>query len=177
MVDDAVNANADIDDMHPTIPLVLGLPLILILALVSVPYGVCALIYQSAAEHRFRKRMAAAGRFQPWTFVLDKLTAGHGTLIVEQASKRGHRIWWTPDSVHSTSPLVLVIPTDLDYLLIETPAPFVSWCFDQYCSPTTGRAFLTQCPISFPPGFIKYDWLKERFPKMDIVVTVMQKQK
>ena len=130
MVDDVVNA--DIEDMHPTIPAVLGLPLLLILAVISVPYAVCALIYQSTAEYRLRKLMAGAGRFQPWISLLDKLTEGHGTLIVEQALKRGHRIWWTPDSVPSTSPPELVISTEPDYFSCGTAAPFIGWCFDQY---------------------------------------------
>ena len=173
MPDDVLNA--DIEDMHPRIPAVLGLTLLFILAAISVPYGLCALICQSVAEYRLRKKMTAAGRFTPWICLLDKLTAGHGTLIVEQAQKRGHRIGWTPDSVRSTSPPDLAISPSWGCVEAGTAAPFVSWCFNQYCSPTTGRGILTQCPISFPAGFIEYDWLIARFPGLDVVVTVMQK--
>jgi len=163
-----------VEDLHPNIPAVVGLPLLLILVVLTVPYGIGALAFQAVAAWRLRRRLSAIGRFRPWVDLLGELKSARGTLIVEQALKRGYRIWWTPECVKELCPTEIEIPDLIDYYSASQSSLFFRWCFENYCSPTTGRAILTYCPIRFPVGFIQRNAFTDDLPEVDVILTLMQ---
>jgi hypothetical protein len=123
-------------------------------------------------ERRFARLMKQSGRFIAWNDLEPRLKAGTGTLVVEQAQKDGIRVWWTPDDVAREAPQNAPAEKDLNYHRRGDPHPFVAWCFGRYLSPETGAASLTNPRYSYPPGFAERIFFADRYPKLQIVMTV-----
>jgi hypothetical protein len=121
---------------------------------------------------RFVRRMSQHDRFISWENLESRLQAREGTLIVEQAHKAGVRVWWAGEDVLQAAPMQPPLEEELDYLRFKEPHPFVAWCFERYLHPESGRASLTDPPFSFPPGFVRAAFFKDKFPGLRVLVTV-----
>lgn len=156
--------------MFPVVLLVM-LPLALV-AFLSVLMMPLVLYAQRRRELHFSRQMRAQGRFVSWAELEPRLQDGVGTLVVEQAQKQGVRVWWTEDDVVQEAPVPVIPEPELDFFRRNRPMPFVSWCFGRYLHRESGKAFLTEPAYSYPPGFLTAGFFKDRFPKMQVVVTV-----
>jgi hypothetical protein len=146
-----------------------GLLLLAGLSVVAIPF---LLLAQARRERKFAQSMRDRGRFIPWKDLEPRLQDGEGTLLVEQAQKDAIRVWWTQQNVLQEAPTQAPALQDVDYLRMEKPHPFVTWCFDHYLSPETGEASLTDPPYAYPPGFAEESFFKQRFPNLRVVMTV-----
>lgn len=156
------------------IPAILGLPLLLILAVLAVPYALVFNICLAVRERRLLRRLRSARRVLPWREVEQHLRAGSGTLIIETGHKQGHRFWWTPDDIAAVSPIPVPAFADIDFVLFNPAAPFTRWCFERYLSLQGGTAFLTRSVgLTFPPGFISPDYFTSRFPAARVIATTL----
>jgi hypothetical protein len=152
----------------------LGLPLLLILALLSIPYGIVYGICMASRERRLFRRLTSARRTLPWTEVAQHLRAGSGTLIIEQGLKQRSRLWWTPDDISSLAPLQVPEFDEIDFLPSDIPKPFVSWCYERYLSPVTGTAALTRLVgMKRPRGFFTPDFFTAQFPLARVIATAL----
>lgn len=120
-------------------------PILLIGCLIAglVVVGVEGFVYVS--EWRFSLRMRRAGRFLRLPDARQRIAAVGGSLIIELPARgfRHTRAWWTPDDV--TAGGRFSEPTDEDEKNLpddKVCSEFDQWCWDQYVSPRTGRAFL-----------------------------------
>ncbi len=149
-----------------------GLGLITPLVLVAIPFLIFASWWK---EMRFARQMRAQRRFIDWGELKPRLLAGQGTLIVEQAHKKGVRVWWTPDDVPAAMPTHMPYkePGSADYgTSWSTPSSFVFWCHDRYLQAATGMGKLTNPPYSYPPGFVEAKFFEAKFPFLKVVMTV-----
>lgn len=137
-----------------------------------IPTIVVLIIYQFIRDKLFAKRMRRLGRFVAWRELEPRLQSGEGTLVIEQAQKDGIRVWWTPDDVIQESPVAPVPERELDYLRIESPHPFVAWCFERYLHPQTGHALLTRPPYWYPAGFVRRRFFTKKFTGVMVVMSV-----
>ena len=158
----------------PVFGVLIGLPLLLIAAVLSIPYAIVARIYIAARERRLFRRLCSHDRTLPWSEVEQHLRDGTGTLIVEQAQKQGLRLWWTPDDVAAETPFPPPPFDELNLFFADPQQPFVAWCFERYLSPSTGTASLTR-PIGlrFPAGFVPPDFFTAQFPSSRVVATTL----
>jgi hypothetical protein len=140
-----------------------------VLSILALPFLMISL---QMRERRFSKLMRERDRFIPWTELEPRLKAGEGTLLVEQAQKDAVRVWWTSEDVMRAAPTQAPEERELDYLRFMEPHAFVSWCFGRFLSPEAGEAILTDPQYSYPPGFIKEAFFKQRFPNLRVVMTV-----
>ena len=153
---------------------VLGIPLLLVAALLSIPYMLGAIIYIAWRERQFFRRLRSQGRTLPWREVEHHLRAGEGTLVIEQSQKQSHRLWWTPEDIPSLTPVSAPSFADIDFVLIAPDEPFAAWCFQRYLSSATGSAFLTRSVgLSLPSGFIPPDFFTVRFPSARVIATTL----
>jgi hypothetical protein len=153
---------------------VLGIPLLLVAALLSVPYVLGAIVYIAWRERQFFRHLRSQCRTLPWGEVEQHLRAGEGTLVIEQAQKQSHRLWWTPDDIPSLAPVPIPPFADVDFVFIAPDEPFAAWCFQRYLSSATGSAFLTRSVgLVFPPGFIEPDFFTTRFPSARVIATTL----
>ena len=149
----------------------LAIPLFLCLVVLSIPYGVIMNISLWIREKRLFRRLASCNRTIEWRVVERHLADGHGTLIIEQAQKQGCRFWWVSDDVLSLAPVPVPPFDDIDFIQPDRQQPFVAWCFEQYVSPSTGRALLTRYKgPALPRGFVSPQFFTNRFPSARIVV-------
>ena len=154
------------------IPAVLGVPLLLVMGVFAIPYLIAASVCMAARERRLFRRLRATHRTLPWREVEQHLQTGSGTLIIEQAQKQSHRLWWTPDDVASSSPVPVPAFAEIDFVVFDSAAPFTSWCFERYLSPSSGTALLTRSVgLQFPPGFIEPGFFIARFPLARVIAT------
>ncbi len=146
--------------------------MLLIAAVLSIPYAIVARICMAVRERRLFRRLASQHRTLPWRAVEQSLRDGIGTLIIEQGNKQGHRLWWTPDDVAAESPFQPPAFDDLDLIFAEPDQPFVGWCANRYLSPSTGAASLILgMDLRFPAGFISPDFFTAQFPSARVVAT------
>jgi hypothetical protein len=125
------------------------LPLLLLLAVLSYPYGAVAFLVDNKREARFLDRMKRAGRTIDWEEAKHRLREPqHGTLLYEMLSMKGPaRIWWTPDAVAEISPFSSLSSDDKGHLCFEKEfAAFGEWSYSRYTSAETGNAFLVEQP-------------------------------
>jgi hypothetical protein len=148
-------------------------PGLILLCLVAAPLYLVALRFAIAApnrrEQKFIERMKTNGRFRSWEET--EARRGKGTVMIEQAQKSHHRVWWTPDDVTTSAPDPIPDEEKLDYMRARVPRPFVTWCAEKYTSPTTGTALLTEFPVAFPPGFVTSEFVRGKFPEVRVVMT------
>ena len=153
---------------------VLGIPLLLVAALLSIPYVFIAGIWIAIRERRLFRRLRSSHRTLRWPQVEQHLRDGTGTLIIEQAQKQSLRLWWTPDDVTAETPFPAPPFDELNLFFADPKQPFVAWCFERYLSPATGTASLTRpTGLSFPAGFVSPDFFTERFPSARVVATTL----
>jgi len=158
------------------IPLaLLGIALLAGLSILAMPFLALAL---RRREYKLTRAIRARDRFIPWNELEPRLQAGEGTLVVEQAMVEGLRVWWTDEDITQHAPMPTPSEKELDYHRFKKPHPFVSWCYDSYLSPESGRALLTNPPFSYPRrGVTEAAFFKARFPKMQVVMTVKSPDK
>ncbi len=124
-------------------------------------------------ERDFARKMLEKGRYTPWGQTQRHLENGEGTLIVEQAHDEWLRAWWVSNDIVKEAPMTPPQESELDFLRLEEPPLFVSWCFEHYLHPDSGKASLTdRLPYWFPPGFVKAAFFRALFPKAQIVMTI-----
>ena len=156
--------------------LVLGsilLPFWLLGAVVFYPWLFFAVQAQRRRERRFCARLRAGGRFLPWPAVVEHLSRGEGTFLVEQANKQSVRFWWSADDVAALAPAAPPDHDSYDYIRPNPQHPFVSWCFARYTSPASGSALLTKPELTLPPGPVEESFLLSLFPRARIVFTIL----
>jgi len=137
-----------------------------------IPFGIIAVGWSRIQERRFHKSLALGHRTLSWQEVEHHLREGAGTLIIEQAQKQPCRFWWTSDDLRTLAPVPIPPFGELDLMLLNSPFPFVRWCFERYLSPVTGCAFLTRpTGLRFPPGFTDPDFFITRFPSARVTAT------
>jgi len=141
-------------------------------AVIAAPIACCHLLLLKIQYWRLVRRMRDKGRYISWGELETRLLRGEGTLIVEQAQKQGHRTWWTDDRLMETTPYTAPQEESLDYCRLGPPDPFVFWCFRDYLDPREGRALLTDPPYTYPPGFVERKFFSEKFPDVNVVMTV-----
>ncbi len=120
------------------------LPLLFGAALLSLP---CSAVYRLIARRRrkiLENQLSKKGRLIEWDNFFRIFEAGEGTVIVERDSFKSSQAWWTSDAVRNLSPYA--IQDWFEVIQSKKMDPFSSWCFSQYTSPETGRAFLISSP-------------------------------
>ena len=128
-------------DFGPVVGCLVGLPLLLMGALLSVPYlGVFTLVWK-AKERLLTRKMEKEGRVVKWGEFLDALDQNRGTLIAEWETNKGPvRLWWTPDDIYGLTPYPCGDHVSMSWF--GEFSPFRKRCFEKYASPTTGNALL-----------------------------------
>ena len=158
----------------PVFGCLVGMPLLRIAAIFSIPYVVILGIVIRARERNLRKRLTRLGRVRDWVSIRPQLEAGSGTLIVEQANKEERRIWWTEESVaHSWQS---EIPSfEVEYITHNRSHPMVAWIVERYLEGRNKTAFLVlDSPQRFwPPFGMVSDEFKALFPKARVVFTIL----
>ena len=127
------------------------LPLLLLQAVLSYPYGVIAFLVDKKREARFLDRMKQAGRTIDWEEAKHRPCQPQtGTLLCEMLSTKGPaRIWWTPDAVAEISPFRSLSSDDKGRLCVEKEfAAFGEWSYARYSSAETGNAVPVEQPKS-----------------------------
>jgi hypothetical protein len=154
---------------------VLLLPLLILAAILAIPFGVGAIWYQKMRDRRLFYRLRNCNRTISWLDIEQHLEAGRGTLIIEQAQKQGVRLWWTSDDVLSVTPHRPPSGSEIDYLCLDpSPHPFIGWCFQRYLSPLSGSAYLTRLEgLKLPPGFVSPEFFMGIYPAARVVATVL----
>lgn len=146
---------------------------ILIIPIASAASVVLLPFFMMAHKHRERKFLAAMkrqGRFTKWDEI--EIFPDEGTVIIEQSQKGGCLVWWTSDDVVRIAPHAIPAERELDYVRIDEPLPFVRWCAQEYTSPISGRALLTELPFPMPRGFLTTDFLRSKTSVANLVATV-----
>lgn len=158
-------------------PLVMPLFFIQLILLASVRLLTLPLFnwFLWCRERQFVQQMHERGRFMPWDELQLHLQKGEGTLIVEQAQNDWIRVWWTSQDVMQDAPVQPPSERNLDYLLLASPHPFVSWCFERYLHSDSGCALLTNPQYRYPPGMVKASFFRRLFPTLRVVMTVKQR--
>jgi hypothetical protein len=114
------------------IPWLIGLPLLLIAGLVSIPVGGVLVAYYTVKETRFARKMKLAGRVmseRQWTAALDEK---RGTLIEEWFSQKGPvRYWWTEDDIPSVTPFAWTA-SGFEASVGREYDEFSLWCHSNY---------------------------------------------
>jgi hypothetical protein len=150
-----------------------GCLLFILVVPLSIPFAFLMVGLQSIGEMRFRRRMKERGRFIEWTDLMPALTAGDGTLIVEQGHKCPVRVWWTPDDVVSLAPCSPPSEDELDAMSIQPKNnEFVAWCHRRYTDEDGGLARITLPALELPPGLFFADFFQQQFPRLTTVDTV-----
>jgi len=151
--------------------LFIGLPLLCIAAVLSIPYGLIYGLCLCYSEHRLRGRLQARRRTLPWREVESHLHAGTGTLIVERANKHRDRFWWTLDDVVSASPVAQPAFDELAFMRPDPTEPFLAWVSTHYLSLSSGAAFLTPVVRRHRPAdFFETDSLRRAYPAARVIM-------
>jgi hypothetical protein len=169
--------DADVENRNPELwwqllfaPLIFPLVIVLAcLSIVALPFLVLA---KRRADRQFVRKMQVRGRFIERGELEPRLCGGEGTLVVEQAHKMGSRIWWTPEDVVKAAPTEPPPEEELDFTFGMVLQPFVIWCFERYLDPDAGTALLTDLRFPDSQGFIREAVVRERFPKLAVVMSV-----
>jgi hypothetical protein len=128
------------------------LPLLLLLAGFSYPYGGIGVLLNRYQERQFLKKLKLMGRTVSWEETRRKLQGPQpGTLLGEALSMHGPwRLWWTPDAIATISPFPFHMSQgegnkkgdERFAWLDEKFIPFGEWCRTRYTSETSGSATL-----------------------------------
>jgi hypothetical protein len=156
------------------IPMLIGLPLLLLAAAVTVVVGPFVVVGQWLYERSLVRRLRRRGRYLPWSEVAANLESGRGSLILDQLNKSPARVWWTPEDIEGLAPAPPPVDVDLDYIT-GGEHPFARWCHERYLRLNEGSAFLTSADeLSREPfvadhlsqePFISVDAVMQRFPR------------
>lgn len=135
----------------PQIFLPIYLPLLLIVAAISVPVTYLRNWRVRRSERKFREQMRDAGRLMTWDEFELALIERHGTTIEELLSIKGPvRLWWTPEDVRSISPTKCPDQTQAQAFWFERQPSelqsYFEWCFAEFTNPRFGGARLVQFP-------------------------------
>ena len=124
------------------------LPLLIIAAVLSIPWTYVQRLKQRHRERKFAEQMRKDGRIMAWDEFESALKERRGTTISEVLGIKGpFRIWWTPEDVRAISPSLCPnegqVWTELQSAEFR---PFFDWCYAQFTNPNSGRARLVQIP-------------------------------
>jgi hypothetical protein len=147
-------------------------PLLCILATISIPYCFVAVIVQAIQERRFRGQMRGNHRFIEWNTLEPRLHAGEGSLLIEQGQKCPVRFWWTSEKVLQMAPVPPPKQEELDIFGCKEPHSFVLWSNHRYIDSEKGIALLTKPPFALPRGLFFAEFVKRRFPELAVIDTV-----
>lgn len=120
----------------------LFIPILFMVAGLSIPYAVVASRIQRRRGRAFCAQMQARGRVIEWSECLRAMEESRGTVIIERYSMKGPvRWWWTSENFYDVCPYAPIeslswIPQEASY------RPFAEWCRQRYTSPDGGGALL-----------------------------------
>lgn len=161
----------------PFLSLTVGLPLLCVAAVLSIPYGVAMVFWIWQREARLKRRLARSGRLSKWAAISEKLKTGDGTLIVEQANKESQRVWWTPQ------PLIDLWKGELpkfeqEYITWDRSHPLVPWIVERCLEGATHPAILvTNSPRNYWPPFGEASAaFHAEFPQAKVVFTILTRK-
>jgi hypothetical protein len=117
-------------------------------------------------ERRVAEQLSDLGRTISFDDFHKAVEDEHGTVICEwkDVFKGPVRLWWTPDDIYAATPYPCIdhfhMATDPTY------RPFLDWCFQQYVSPSAGKALY----VVASPAQVKSVWasLDDKSRKLDI---------
>jgi hypothetical protein len=100
-------------------------PLMLVGAVISIPYSKIRRRTMARREERFTESMRLSGRVMDWEDFVRELDQGNGMLIVERFSFKGPiRLWWTRDDLYKTCPYPRKASTSVQTLQSRSQAQF-----------------------------------------------------
>jgi hypothetical protein len=116
------------------------LPLLLVAAVISIPYEKIRRRRVARREDRFMECMRLRERVMKWEDFIRELDGGNGMLIVERFSFKGPiRLWWTRENVYKTCPYSFV---DWETMAFDASFdPVRDWCRTRYTG-ASGEAML-----------------------------------
>ncbi len=130
--------------------LVLG-PLLIVWIVVCSPIILClGLATELIANWWLTKKLRRQGRFLLWSAVEERMRQAPSTLIFEKRLG-SDRTWWTAEDVVAQSPLPPTSDEEIWSLGRTATNPFAEWCYYNYLSDTTGKAYLTRPPKEWQP--------------------------
>ena len=124
--------------------------LLLLAAVISVPWTYIQKSVQRRRERKFAGQMNRACRSVHWQEFKQAVQNGAGTTIGEYLSPKGpFRLWWTPEDVRRISPYEWKREQHHAFPVIEPDLlPFFEWCYVRYTHPDSGAARLVSVPES-----------------------------
>jgi hypothetical protein len=130
------------ESIHVALSIFIFLPLLALLAGLSLPYVAVAGYIMRRRERAFLVKMSLRNRVLDWVEFQQAVDDMRGTLIVEQYSMKGPwRRWWTPENVYEQCPLAIansLMVSQYD----ESFRPLAEWIRRKYTSEECGCAFL-----------------------------------
>lgn len=123
-----------------------------------------------AIERRFLYQLRQSGRYLRLSSARARISEEGGTFIIEKPTLGWNftHAWWTPDDLLALSPYPVPTEDEYDNSAKEMKClNWDAWCWDNYTSPETGRAFL----IRVWNGMSLEPRLTKRFPNTRIVRT------
>ncbi len=155
----------------PVIFAPLAIPIFLIVALLSYPYGFILRLHNRRKERNFAHLMRSSNRVMAPADLFEAIEAKRGTLIAEWFALQGPvRWWWTGPDIQSVSPYKCSTKT-VDVFFDPEFQPFCNWCRDQYL--TNGKALFvsSSCVPEMP------DVPKVLAPHSDMPIVVINVQR
>lgn len=133
----------------PKVPVIFApiyIPLLFLVAALSIPWTYIQKLQQRRQERRFAEQMKNAGRLMQWEEFKQTEANGTGTAIGEDLSAKGpSRLWWTSDDIPAMSPHKWKREQHVAWMEPEF-LPFFRWCYARYTSPQSGLAQLVAVP-------------------------------
>ena len=162
----------------PSLGCFIVFPLLIVLWILSIPFGVLAAVGAGIDTRRRRReeqRLLRRGRFLEWTEVERRSRESASTLIVRAGHMSPREFWWVPEDVPAVSPVPPPSPFDV-VLPGAHLQPFNEWCWSRYISVPNGAAFRTTPGDSIDERLDPFEdpealSLRKEFPHLRIVFT------
>jgi hypothetical protein len=162
-------------------PIVIGkvwgiilLPVLLVVGAVGAPLSILYTLRKrriwAQKERRFAEQLSDLGRTMSFDDFYKAVEEGRGTVICEwqDVFKGPVRLWWTPDDIYAATPYPCI---DHVHMANDpTYRPFLDWCFQQYVSPSIGKALYVVASSAQRKSLRASLWtgLDEKSRKLDI---------
>ena len=131
------------------------LPILVVGAVISVPWTYVQRAIDRRSERKFAAAMASMGRSMPWSEFQPEIDDRRGTVIREVLSTKGpSRWWWTAEDVTANSPHKCA-PNDKSAWLDPEFRLFSRWCKERYTHAASGTACLVVVPDAERKRFLK----------------------
>jgi hypothetical protein len=125
--------------------LVLMAPVIVVVAVTSIPVSMFERRTMRQREKRFAADMRAIGRLVSWIEARSQIDNECGTLI-EESSPDGYRLWWTPEDIPAVSPYPCCFE-DGKIPDVQAYGPVFEWCRSRFTNPASGTARLIDMAV------------------------------